>query len=356
MKAISFVILLHTIYNYQGERTISGIVHLLKGKRSIQMIQDGHLFQSLRYFGVFHNKSTHLMMEQLQVLTDEGFINQREQYYDVTEKGKRQLKEWLQQHFYLRWLDGWKYKDMTKPFWYRLLLTVQTVSYTAVDETSFRPIIQDYETFQWLKQHFPKSVDDRKQWASQLYSELYTILEQLPEQMANIFVAKFSGANKFGLTNEQISERLEIDKQNVEFILLIVIHFILHKIKGEEREFPIVSFLARDLYSDIHLTQSAQKTYELWQNGYSIEEIAKIRRLKINTIEDHFIEIVIADPKFSIDSFVDHALQAKIREVVKDVGLTKLRLIKERLPEDVSYFQIRLVLINIGEKNVELTI
>lgn len=354
MKSVNFAILLLAIRNYRGERTINGIIHLLKGKRSTQVIQDGFLFHSLHLFGVFKKVDTPLIFSNVEQLKTENFLFENNNYFHITDEGEKLLTLLLDQYPFINWLNGWKYDDLVKPFWNRLLLFIQSLSYTSIGQANFRPIIQDYVTFQWVRAHFPKNKDDRKRYAKQMYEELFTVLNKLQEPLANIFVAKLTGVNKFGLTNEQISEQFSLDKQTVDMMLLATLHYMLNEIQSNKTHFPLLSLFTHDINHALPLTQSAKRTYELWQKGFTMKEIANIRQLKINTIEDHFIEIAIADANFPIDDFVSNSLQQEIFRIVQKLKTTKLRPIKDELNEDVTYFQIRLVLTNLGGNSREL--
>ena len=74
-----------------------------------------------------------------------------------------------------------------------------------------------------------------------------------------------------------------------------------------------------------------------------MEEIATIRQLKMSTIEDHFVEMVINDVTFPIDKFVSSEERKDVRKKSKELKTKRLRLLKDVFP-DLSYFQLRLIL------------
>ncbi|MEK1830637.1 helix-turn-helix domain-containing protein [Priestia megaterium] len=78
--------------------------------------------------------------------------------------------------------------------------------------------------------------------------------------------------------------------------------------------------------------------------GKKLEEIAYIRRLKESTIEDHIAELALFVPSFSIDAYVSPKQQEKIISAFEGLRTNKLKVIKEEVKDDVTYFQIRLVL------------
>ena len=105
--------------------------------------------------------------------------------------------------------------------------------------------------------------------------------------------------------------------------------------------------------SDLHqqkLTHSTQLTLQLINEGRSIIEIANTRRLKVNTIEDHLVEIVLSDRQFPIGDYVPNKMENKIWEAVNHLQTKQLKVIKQWLKDDeISFFQIRLVLAKVGD-------
>lgn len=93
-------------------------------------------------------------------------------------------------------------------------------------------------------------------------------------------------------------------------------------------------------------------SYELYQKGKSIEEIAKIRQLSISTIQDHLLR---ADSEGYHVSWMDFLTPERIKQienVTKNMEVTKLRTVKEALPEEVTYFEIKAFFANQAQKKI----
>jgi ATP-dependent DNA helicase RecQ len=89
--------------------------------------------------------------------------------------------------------------------------------------------------------------------------------------------------------------------------------------------------------------KTRQISFELFQQGMSLSEIAKERSFTIGTIENHlayFVSVGVLD----IAQLVDPQKQSQIRDVVLLKGRNSLKLIKDTCPEDISYTQIKMVL------------
>lgn len=66
--------------------------------------------------------------------------------------------------------------------------------------------------------------------------------------------------------------------------------------------------------------------------------------MKVATIEDHFVEIALREKDFSIEMFMEKEKIDKVIKVIEALQTRKLRVLKQAIGEDISYFEVRLVL------------
>ena len=89
---------------------------------------------------------------------------------------------------------------------------------------------------------------------------------------------------------------------------------------------------------------SEKITLELLKGSKTIEEIAKARNLAVSTIYDHLCSLVANDylssSEFIPENIINQILEAKSRLP----NAAKLKEIKEMLPEEITYGEIRCVL------------
>lgn len=85
-----------------------------------------------------------------------------------------------------------------------------------------------------------------------------------------------------------------------------------------------------------------QQTLSLFRQGLSPQEIAERRALTTATVFGHFAEL-IGRNLVQVTAVVSVQRVQKIRAAIQDVGVSALKPIKERLPEDYSYDEIRCV-------------
>ncbi|WP_332849221.1 DNA helicase RecQ [Bacillus sp. FJAT-45037] len=82
----------------------------------------------------------------------------------------------------------------------------------------------------------------------------------------------------------------------------------------------------------------------LFQQGFSVNEIATKREFSEQTILNHLLKAKDEGIDLDLQSYVDEEKRKAILSVVGKVGSEKLRPIKEALPENVTYQEIRFVL------------
>jgi ATP-dependent DNA helicase RecQ len=88
---------------------------------------------------------------------------------------------------------------------------------------------------------------------------------------------------------------------------------------------------------------SLEETERLFSEGYKIEEIAHQRRLTKGTIITHIAELIQEGKDLNISELISSQKREAIERVIKEEGADKLAPIKQKLPSDVTYDEIRLV-------------
>jgi ATP-dependent DNA helicase RecQ len=90
-------------------------------------------------------------------------------------------------------------------------------------------------------------------------------------------------------------------------------------------------------------TDTKKLSYEYYQKGLSMEEIAEARNLSTNTIADH-LSFYINRGSLKLDAFVTGQHQSLIKAAIDTYGRNSLKQLKDNLPDRISYASIRMVL------------
>ncbi|KHF40376.1 helix-turn-helix domain-containing protein [Halalkalibacter okhensis] len=344
METIRQAIVAAIIQVIGAERSIYGIFHLLKGKKSAQTIQDGAFFGVLTFFGLFPALTRELIEEDIRCLINGGYVEKVEKdRVRLTNKGIEKTKNFKMNHAFINDLQGWDYHRYAEQVWLRLALYVQSITNLSVGQNRFFPITHKIEVQDWVKKHLPKEQQKREEISQLVRIELESFLEGCLDVQALIMVLQFSGRKKMGLTKQQIADQLNFDVEKVHVIHLSTMHRLIKKVQ-QDNQFSYLPHFLSGFNTPFVLTESARVTNDLLEKGHSIDQISQIRKLKRNTIEDHIVEIAIQNPHFSIRPYVPLEVEEWVTTISDTLQTTRLRDLKEKIPFEVDYFVIRLAL------------
>lgn len=333
-------ILLQIFHKFNKERTISAAYHLLRGKRSGQTIQDVGIFKLYDFFGLLPKLSRQSFDAEVAKLVAEGLIHiQDDGYYVLTEKACEQISHLPNISF-----DGWHYRGNEHIFFARLTLVVQSLSYHKEGEMSFSPVVKEESTQKWVKSFLRAMHYQSGLLQQQLFEEIKLSLEQaqLTEQACTLIIYRLSGVGVPGWTWQQLAHVQGVEPVDVQLQFIEGLHNWLHTI-DETSAYPLLQKMAEDVRVVVMLTGSANQTAQLFRQGYSIEQIAFMRGLKLSTIEDHLVELAMNDPKFPIEQFVSKEDICLVSEKIQQLRTRKLKNLHEAIAH-LSYFQLRLII------------
>lgn len=332
----------------QYERSISAIYYLLQGKQSIQTIQDAQLFGLTNYFGVYKNLSKNRFFNIVEKLVKQKVLEPQKisNFYYITNKGENLLH--TKKYALLRYLSGFQFRQFDHAFYSRLLLLIQVLTNSKKKNYTYIPIIENIDIEIWVKAYYKTAKHNIDKYLHGIHAEMTTILATLPPSYPSILLDQITSYKTVALTASQIAKKENMSEDDIYLITTSIIHLMLTTIMKQKETYPFLYSIGGDLFPQDILTQSAEKTNHLLNQRFTLQEIAHIRKLKINTIYDHVVEIALHNNNFSLSSYVSEADQKEIIQAIKRINSYKLKEIKEAVNENISYFQIRLVLTQIN--------
>lgn len=332
-------------------RSTNSVYHILQGKPSIQTIQDIHLFKLENYYGIYKKLSKTDYSLMTERLIAEGYLlyDAETITYSVTKSGEELVSNARNQMFF----QGYQYKQIDDIFQLRLLLLIQVWTNSKHTHFKFIPIVDNPEVEQWVKQYYYETKDNLDVLLAQLYDEITNILKTLSSHYAEVFVDQLTGYKHIGLTVRQLSNQYADSIHNIYLINRHVIHSFIRSILHEPEQFPVLKHVIGNLQSLTNLTDSTKQTFHLLNQNKTLEQIAQIRRLRINTIYDHIVEIALVDENFSIITYVPLKVELEIMNAIAALESYRLKDIKQAINPQISYFQIRLVLTKIENYEIE---
>ncbi len=326
---------------------MAGAFHLLQGKRSAQTIQDAAFYEALSLFGIIPDMEYSELVGLAEKLEQTKLIESKENVHLLTEKGKMVLRNWLNKNDYIEQFNGWKYGRIAPLFWERFTLFIQTL--THIEEGKrFVPVTDNLAVQRFVKQHLPKTKEARVNTCRELYSQCVQLLSNQSSLQQELFVWQLSRPGRVGSTKTQLASELGLPIEEVSIRHSSMVHGLIHMIQADPLNYPLLKLFTEVEHALVYGTVSAQKTARLLGQVSDVNELAKFRKLKKATIEDHLVELALFNESFQISTYVEPLKQALIEQVSNKEQTLKLKKIHERLERQASYFEIRLVLARKG--------
>ncbi|SDN38160.1 helix-turn-helix domain-containing protein [Alkalicoccus daliensis] len=334
------ILILNVLNLLRGERSLSGAIHILKGKRSAQTIQDISLYNLEKWAAALKLHSyTDINKIGVHLYNRELIVDQGKQTL-VTNKGKEIINKAAPLLDNINF-QGRKYEwnNEAENFWRRLSLLIQTVSYVKAGQYQFIPVLSEYQDKNIVKQLLRSH--SAEQIVSELEPWLYHILNQYDEKDAHIFVDRLSGYNYHGATLKQLAA-----KEGGELAVYLKFRSMLHFFLENQHQAPGIFHQLFPLQSkDKALTKTAIETRFLVNKGYAKEEIAAVRSLKTSTIEDHLVELAMYDNNFPYQAYIEANVLDRILKMINAYDkVDGLKQIREKLNREIDYFEIRLAM------------
>lgn len=83
-------------------------------------------------------------------------------------------------------------------------------------------------------------------------------------------------------------------------------------------------------------------TYNMFKDGMDLEKITEKRNLSLTTVQNHILQSIEEEMEVNTDNFLTDEERKMIQQAIENAGPDKLKPIKEELPDEISYFQIKI--------------
>ena len=180
-------------------------------------------------------------------------------------------------------------------------------------------------------------------------SEIYKLFQQLNSEMTHSVLHYYlTGYEDSMYTSQQVSliegEPLsDIKLQEYNELVLCV------KALEDKSTYPILSqFIMLP-----SLSHNTFKSLQLLRKGQSLEQIANFQNVKLNTIEDHLLEMFIKGYLNNYSTFVSSEDLAAFNTFYQQQSDARLKVYKEAFP-NLTYFAIKLMIVGIERGDVSV--
>lgn len=189
----------------------------------------------------------------------------------------------------------------------------------------------------------------------QLFESLRALRKELAESLRVPPFVVFSDATlkdmciKYPLSKQEMLNVTGVGEHKAEkysdrFIGVIKRHIQDNNIDTGNMDYSSENYAAASLDSDKNKEDTRSLSYKLYRSGKTLKEISDERGLSVKTVEDHLIYCAKLGFEINYSDFVSPDNEKLIIDVYKDMGGDKLKPVKDALPPNITYTEIKFAL------------
>lgn len=298
--------ILSCVYRMDEKYGTSLVAQVLNGSKNKKVLQLG--LDKISTYGIMDDYTAKSIKLMISVLIAQGYLSMTESKYPVVK---------------LTPLSKTVLKGKEK---------IYMADYQSQDNNSSSELYEDlFENLKNLRKNISseKNVPPYVIFSDTTLKEMSRFLPTTKDEMIKI---KGVGKNKFDNYGDSFISIIEkyINKTDAK------------PIKDINSETPSIK---KDNKIKSHI-----KSYNLYKEGNTIDDIAELRDIKKDTVLTHFVKCQEEGKEINWEDFIDEDIEKQVLEVINDVGTEYLKPIKEKLPNDISYYDIKTVIYNINYK------
>ncbi|MCU7556776.1 helix-turn-helix domain-containing protein [Macrococcus capreoli] len=295
--------------NYLQDKSVKSLWNLLKGARTQQTYFDAAMQNMLPVYELYPKVSIQAV-EKL-----------------VKQKNDEQSHLHLYPYFYYASEIGFL----------GFVLLLQTISEYLHHSTTYLP-----STNRLFIQHHVKQLFIQIK-TQDLFIDVAQEVERITQRVEKetghcIFIHLLYGHDIAPSSTEHIAKQYNMTKDEVESQLFIEKNLILHLFKSEQ--LPIL----HQLYVRAPLHLNTQDTYQRIIQGNTVEQITQQKGVRIHTVQDHIIEMIIKDYPIDTSIYLSDVEYETMLKVLQQHRFGKLKAYYELSPIK-DYFKLKLAIV-----------
>ena len=229
-------------------------------------------------------------------------------------------------------------------------LWMEWISYHRYEESKYRPLIQNV----WLQQLFKRWYKEESittDWFDRVVEEFKVWTNRQDDSVKGHWVGLFNGAKSTAALEEELLSLWEFSSvEDCESLSRLVFMKWLSDVFEEDEQYPITHRWFAKMFQWIsHETISVQETVRLFDRGMKRTEIARLRKLKESTINDHLLKYLL----LTKDAFYKRVEKSSVAKQYKllfnDGAYPKYKTVKEQFEAEgkkmdfflFRYYQIK---------------
>ena len=185
--------------------------------------------------------------------------------------------------------------------------------------------------------------DTMKRWRDMVCEDSGLPIYMVANQATLKEIATYLPLTKKDLLQISGFGKAKVDKYGDDILTAVEDYCGRNNIESNMAAKKIVTTKERKEKNDAVKTDTKTASFNLFQEGKSMAEIAKERNLSVGTIEGHLTWFV-GNGDIDINELVPQQKQEKIKEAIKIHGSVSHKTLIENLPADFTYGEIRMVM------------
>lgn len=311
----------------------STLYHLLRGKRTTSVLLYGFQFNTLHFFQLFPMLTEESFIRQIDWLTETGYLRTESTgEVQLTAQGAQEL---INHPLPISAINSYRFGKTDQQMWRMLQFSVQVVSQLAAHERHYIPIEHSFYYQKQLKHVINQFT--RVELIQATKNEWTRLFETLSDHEADFLANQFSGNQLIGKTIAQLVPPATSSVMQTLFVTN-TLHKLLHAICDQPASL-LKQFIEPFLQQNEN--QSLNQTRVYFHQGLSVEELAEKRQLKKATIQDHLLELAIAEV-FPFEHYLSEETEQTLLSLSSSPEEWVYREVKQK-NTNLDYFQFRLM-------------
>ncbi|MFD1466276.1 hypothetical protein ACFQ4L_09415 [Lapidilactobacillus mulanensis] len=306
-------------------RRVKAIYYLLTGKRTISNLSAGLEYGLLPYFRIFPKLSQADYFKALAELTAQHYLVQRTDEQPVarlTTTGKLAKTVLCQQDYWLHSVNYFEIGDWQIQ-WEKLMLSVQVISNYRHHITKYIPTTNHPLLLREIRHWFYRVGAHQQQ---EFIDSLAESIAQLPKLAQTILVNSLHSETFAGVSDFQLAQDLQLTGAEFQLARIEAISSLMTLILAEDPARVLPSLFQ---VPEQTLSRSAQRTYDLVQQGKSWSQIQQMSRQKEGTLKEHLLEAAILLTDFDFKAPLVRQIGQEDPEGFFAQKLTQIKSLKE---------------------------
>lgn len=279
-----------TMFDSQPRR-FRVIENTVRNKRTQANLFWGLNYQILNWLGSAPELTRSDFNRWLQNQQTNGFMRVEDNVAWLTRRGL-QVKQQVLANYYQPRFDQWAWLVNPHRYAERFLLAVQAVSELSFHNRHYIPLnisVTEMTTVRnWLSR--PHVIETVHQELHQLGQKL----SQADERLAILFANQLIGHNDHGWTLDQAQAHFHLQFEEIQ-VMNRDVWLAIARLLADHQHNGLGALMA-DMIAHAPISDSAYRTLVDFQRGYSPDQIAHFRRLKLSTVREHLLEAAIIIP------------------------------------------------------------